>query len=78
MAAGVQQPAGDPWLGELDAATRLAAEVNALVEERNAVVSAQRDGSCIVATARRKLAMLGSKTDRLNGVLHSQEEMKRL
>eukprot|EP00850_Spirogloea_muscicola_P007045 SM000034S12799 [mRNA] locus=s34:796994:798862:+ [translate_table: standard] len=61
--------AADTWLAEFGEAMRLTDDVAAKLQERGAAVHGGEDPSRLVAAARRKLAMLATRADRLEALL---------
>eukprot|EP00850_Spirogloea_muscicola_P005143 SM000023S07599 [mRNA] locus=s23:292998:294868:- [translate_table: standard] len=59
----------DSWLAEFGEAMRLTDDVASKLQERGAAVRGGEDPSRLVAAARRKLAMLATRADRLEALL---------
>eukprot|EP00475_Leptophrys_vorax_P009508 TRINITY_DN16304_c0_g2_i1.p1 TRINITY_DN16304_c0_g2~~TRINITY_DN16304_c0_g2_i1.p1 ORF type:complete len:241 (+),score=24.58 TRINITY_DN16304_c0_g2_i1:395-1117(+) len=68
----------DPWVREFEEASRMAEDVAGLIQERNEVIRSKGDASRLVAAARRKIAMLVSKSDRLESGLRAAVENAQL
>lgn len=68
----------DGWLREFEDASKMADDVANLIQERNEVIRSKGDPSRLVAAARRKIAMLVSKSDRLEAGLRAAAESSQL
>ncbi|GJP31738.1 hypothetical protein CLOM_g14808 [Closterium sp. NIES-68] len=68
----------DPWVRDFSDASRMADDVAGLIQERNDAIKSKGDPSRLVAAARRKIAMLMAKSDRLETGLRAAAEKSQL
>jgi SYP5 family syntaxin len=64
----------DSWAREFQEAARLAEDVEGRVAERNALAPHSSEAIRVTSVARRKLAMLSNKVDRLESLLQGKED----